>query len=157
MRLDAEMKAMVERQALGFVATVCADGTPNLSPKGTVSVWDDETLVFLDLHSPGTVRNLRERPAVEINVVDPVVRKGWRFKGVATVLDGGALFDDVARHFERTRGTARSRIHHVVLVSVESAGRLISPAYDDGSSEQKIAAQWRARLLAAHPEPEPGA
>jgi predicted pyridoxine 5'-phosphate oxidase superfamily flavin-nucleotide-binding protein len=29
------MKAVVERQRLGFVATVSAAGEPNLSPKGT--------------------------------------------------------------------------------------------------------------------------
>jgi hypothetical protein len=27
---------------LSFVATVCPDGTPNLSPKGTTAVWDDD-------------------------------------------------------------------------------------------------------------------
>ena len=39
--LTADMKRVVEQQRLGFVATVCADGTPNLSPKGTTAVWDD--------------------------------------------------------------------------------------------------------------------
>ena len=48
------MKELVERQRLGFVATVCPDGTPNLSPKGTVSVLDDEHLIFADIRSPGT-------------------------------------------------------------------------------------------------------
>ena len=40
--LSDEMKRVVERQRLGFVATVCPDGTPNLSPKGTLSVLDDD-------------------------------------------------------------------------------------------------------------------
>ena len=44
--LTSDMKRVVEEQRLGFVATVCADGTPNLSPKGTTAVWDDEHLVF---------------------------------------------------------------------------------------------------------------
>lgn len=46
MRLTVRMKRVFEEQALGFVATVSSDGTPNLSPKGTTSVWDDEHLVF---------------------------------------------------------------------------------------------------------------
>ena len=41
--LTDEMKKVVERQQLGFVATVCADGSPNVSPKGTISVLDDDT------------------------------------------------------------------------------------------------------------------
>ena len=83
--LTEEMKRVVLEQKLGFVATVCPDGTPNLSPKGTTTVWDDGHLVFADIRSPNTVRNLRGNPSIEINVVDPIVRKGYRFKGVAAV------------------------------------------------------------------------
>jgi hypothetical protein len=32
--LTIDMKRVVEQQRLGFFATVCPDGTPNLSPKG---------------------------------------------------------------------------------------------------------------------------
>src|SRR6266581_2563776 len=32
------MKRLVTEQRLGFVATVCPDGTPNLSPKGTTAI-----------------------------------------------------------------------------------------------------------------------
>ena len=35
--LTEEMKRVVLEQKLGFVATVCPDGTPNLSPKGTTT------------------------------------------------------------------------------------------------------------------------
>ena len=33
--LTDEMKQVVEVQKIGYVATVCADGTPNVSPKAT--------------------------------------------------------------------------------------------------------------------------
>jgi uncharacterized protein len=84
--LTEDMKRLVSEQRLGFVATVCPDGTPNLSPKGTTAVWDDDHIVFADIRSPGTVSNLRRNPSAEINVVDPMVRKGYRFKGVASVV-----------------------------------------------------------------------
>jgi uncharacterized protein len=73
--LTEDMRRVVREQRLGFVATVCPDGTPNLSPKGTTVVWDDEHLIFADLRSPRTVANLRSNPAVEVNVVDPVARR----------------------------------------------------------------------------------
>ena len=59
MELDEDMRRVVREQSLGFVATVCPDGTPNLSPKGTTVVWDDEHLAFLHVCSPGfsTVRS----------------------------------------------------------------------------------------------------
>src|SRR4051794_14178055 len=98
MRLTEQMRRVVTEQSLGFVATVRPDGTPALSPKGTTRVWDDGRLVFLHLHSPGTVANLAANPAVEVNVVDPIRRKGWRFAGRGTVhTPGRPVGEGVAR------------------------------------------------------------
>ena len=143
--LTEDMKRVVSEQRLGFVATVCPDGTPNLSPKGTTAVWDDEHLVFADIRSPGTVDNLRANPAVEVNVVDPIARKGYRFKGEAAVLTEGTLFEQVLEFYQS--GTApvqdaRSRIRSVVLVRVARALPLDSPAYDLGRTEEAVRAQW---------------
>jgi|SRR5688572_5914135 hypothetical protein len=74
------MRRVVREQSLGFVATVCPDGTPNLSPKGATVVWGDEHLAFLHIHSPTTVANLQASPAIEVNVVDRIVRTGVRFR-----------------------------------------------------------------------------
>jgi predicted pyridoxine 5'-phosphate oxidase superfamily flavin-nucleotide-binding protein len=88
--LTVDMKRVVEQQRLGFVATVCPDGTPNLSPKGSTAVWDEDHLIFANIRSPGTLANLRQNANVEVNVVDPFVRRGYRFKGVASILESGA-------------------------------------------------------------------
>jgi predicted pyridoxine 5'-phosphate oxidase superfamily flavin-nucleotide-binding protein len=142
MRLDEDMRRVVREQSLGFVATVCPDGTPNLSPKGTTIVWDDDHLVFLDVHSPNTVANLVSNPSVEINVVDPIVRKGYRFKGRAEVLTEGALHDEILDTFQRERGTDVTRVRSVVLVEVDVAAPLVSPAYDSGPDEAPIVRRW---------------
>ena len=55
--LTDDMQQVVREQRLGFAATVCPDGTPNLSPKGTTKVYDDNHLIFADIHSPTTVEN----------------------------------------------------------------------------------------------------
>jgi predicted pyridoxine 5'-phosphate oxidase superfamily flavin-nucleotide-binding protein len=137
--LDDDMKRVVREQRLGYVASVCADGTPNLSPKGTTAVWDDDHLVFLDIASPGTVANIEAgRPVVEVNVVDPIRRKGYRFKGRAEVHRDGPRFEDVLRWYETMRGTDISRVRSVVLVRVDQSAPLVSPAYADGSSEAAI-------------------
>src|SRR6478736_4075912 len=93
--ITKEIEEFVKQQKLGFVATVCPDGTPNLSPKGTTKVWDDEHLVFADIHSPGTIRNLKINPAIEINMVDVFTRKGYRFKGFGQVLSDGEMFEKI--------------------------------------------------------------
>lgn len=138
--LTDDMKRVLREQRLGFVATVCADGTPNLSPKGTTVDWDDDHIVFANIRSPGTIANLRARPAVEINVVDPFLRKGYRFKGTATVLSTGTLYDDILA-FYLQRGVSRP-IKEIVIVRVEQALAIDSPAYDAGLTEAQISEQW---------------
>ena len=139
--LTEDIQRVVQEQRLGYVATVCPDGSPNLSPKGTTTVWDDDHLIFADIRSPRTIANLRHNPALEINVVDPISRKGYRFKGTATVLAEGPLFDEVLA-FYRSRGVTNP-IRAVVLVKVERALPLISPAYDSGATEDEVRARWR--------------
>ncbi len=135
------MRRLLDEQQLGFIATVCPDGTPNLSPKGTTTVWDDDHLVFADICSPTTIANLRENPVLEINVVDPLLRKGYRFKGTATIFREGTQFEELLEFYRRRGSTSTKR--HIVLVKIERAAPLISPAYDQGQSEIQVSAQWR--------------
>ncbi len=137
-----DMKRVVREQRLGFVATVCPDGTANLSPKGTTAVWDDDHLAFADIRSPNTIRNLRANPAVEVNVVDPIVRKGYRFKGTAQVLNEGELFQQGLQFFDHELNITRDRIEALVLIRVLEARPLISPAYDTGLSEEQVIERW---------------
>ena len=145
--LTDDMQRVVERE-LGFVATVRPDGSPNLSPKGTIAVWDDDHLVFADLRSPGTVENLRSNPRVEVNVVDQLTRKGYRLEGVAVVHTEGAEFErGVQRYEARGLERARDRIHSIVVIEVARALPVTSPAYDVGATEDELRAIYRERLL----------
>ena len=141
--LTADMRRVLGEQQLGFIATVTADGKPNLSPKGTTRAWDDDHLVFADICSPGTIENLQLNPAIEINVVDPIMRKGYRFKGEAVVLSSGPQYDEIETWF-RARGS-QNAFRHIVLVKVSYAAELVSPAYDLGRSEADVAAHWEKR------------
>lgn len=151
MALTDDMKQAVERVRLGFVATVCPDGTPNLSPKGTLSVLDNDHLVFADIRSPGTVTNLRSNRNMEINVVDVFSRKGYRFKGTGVVHEQGEVFDTFIEFFgKRKLADAPRRIKAVVVMKVLSALPLVSPGYDYGSTEKDMVGQWRDYYLSAN-------
>ena len=143
MELSTDMQRVVLEQRLGFVATVTRDGRPNLSPKGSTTVWDEHHLMFADIASPGTVENLASNPHVEINVVDPIVRKGYRFKGSAVAYTSGDMFDrglEVLR--KRGSTTPRERVRSIVVIAVTDAAPVVSPAYDDGTSEAAITERW---------------
>ena len=139
--LTDDMKRLVREQKLGFIATVCADGTPNLSPKGTTTIWDHDHLVFADIRSPQSVQNIEQNPSVEVNVVDPLVRKGYRFKGQGIVHRSGDVFQRGCQMY-REMGL-RHEIQAVVLIRVERALPVFSPAYDRGDTEAQVKERWR--------------
>jgi uncharacterized protein len=118
------------------------DGTPNLSPKGTLAALDEDHLAFANIRSPGTIRNVRARPAVEVNVVDPIGRMGYRFRGTARIVDGGEELDGLVA-FYRGRGL-ENPFDAVVVIRVERAEPVISPAYDLGATEAEVRQRWRA-------------
>jgi uncharacterized protein len=138
--LTEDMRRLIEAQRLCYVATVDADGAPNLSAKGTLVVWGANTLAFADIRSPRTVANLRIHPRVEINIVDPIARKGYRFKGAAEVHREGPLFErGLSLYGERG---VTSAIRSIVIIHVTRALPMVSPAYDTGRSEADVRAQW---------------
>lgn len=77
-------------------------------------------------------------PIVEINVVDPIKRKGYRFKGPATVHREGTLYEAGLRFYQQRSGLDPCRIEAIVIISVEQVAPLVSPAYDDGSTEDEV-------------------
>lgn len=144
--LTLEMKEAVPRIRLAFVATVSPDGRPNLSAKGSLGVWDDDHLLFADIASPQTMSNLASNPHVEINIVDQIGRRGFRFKGVAEVLREGAIFDSLANDIH-TREGPDVPVRAVVKVRVLEARPLLSPVYliKRGVTETEVRAVWMAR------------
>jgi predicted pyridoxine 5'-phosphate oxidase superfamily flavin-nucleotide-binding protein len=150
--LTEDMKRVVREQRLGFYATVSEDGSPNLSPKGTTDVWDDHHLFFADIRSPQTVANIRRGSLVEVNVVDPFVRKGYRFKGPAAVYEPGtSLCSDALGRLRKSGSMLVDRVRSIVLVEVREAHAVISPAYDDGiATESDMVRTYQKRFARLH-------
>jgi uncharacterized protein len=139
--LSDEMKRVVREQRLGYVATVSSDGRPNVSPKGSVAVWDNDHLIFADIESPHTIRNLEANPHVEVNIVDPGVRKGFRFAGTAKVLRTGDQYWKILEHY-KSEGADIRRVRAIVVIAVEAASPVVSPCYLTGLTEDEVRALW---------------
>ena len=139
--ISEEIKNFVNSQKLGYVATVSNDGTPNLSPKGTIIVMNESTLVFADIRSPQTIQNLQNNPSVEINVVDPFQRLGYRFKGECKIINEGPEFDKILDYYANVG--IKSKINSVVIVDVESMSEVTSPSYDLGVTKDELISKWK--------------
>lgn len=95
---------------------------------------------------PQTMNNLASNPHVEINTVDQIGRRGFRFKGVAEVLREGEIFEFLRNDIHMREGSDVP-IHAAVKVRVWEARPLVSPAYfiKRGSTETEVREVWMAR------------
>lgn len=147
--ITKDMRDIVEGSQLGFVASTCADGWPNLSPKGSVNVYDDDHLLFADIASPTTVENVRRDPRVEVNCVHFLRRRGYRFRGTAQVIEpgSGSEYDEIANWLKAKHGPAFS-VYRAVKIKVNRVIPVQSPAYTVGCQhEAQVISEWRERYL----------
>jgi len=116
-KMSEEVKNCVAQIRPSLIATCSKAGKPNVSPKGSFRVLDDEHVVFAEIRSPRTIANLKENPQVVAIVFDPATRKGCRIWGKAEILTSGALFDETSKEL----AARNMQINHVVKVAVEES------------------------------------
>lgn len=117
-KLTEDMKALVASQQ-SFIATASPDGEPNIAPKGSTHVLDDEHIVFYELTGGRTWENLQKNPRVAIAVVDRDKRQGYRFVGVAELITEGELYEGAQKLAEMLkmsvppRATVKLRVDEI--------------------------------------------
>ena len=104
---------------MGWVATATNDGVPNVTPKGSVRVLDDQHVVFADLFSLKTRQNLEKNPSVAVTVVDAATHKGYQIKGNAELISSGPLYDQMAQQLKQSAPSLPAPIY-VVKIAVEA-------------------------------------
>ena len=143
--ISQDVREFVNKQKLGFIATISPDNTPSLSPKGSLIAWDSENLAFADIRSLGTVNNISTNPNVEINVIDPILRKGYRFSGTASIIKSDKTFDDIIQYYDKNG--IKSAIDIIILIKVSKVSEILSPSYDSDISEEEIKSMWKKHYL----------
>lgn len=147
--LTPSMLRLIDEQRFGFIATVNVDGSPNVSPKGTFLAVDERTIAFAEMRSPATVENVTRDMRVEVNMVDVFARKGARFRGLARfVRRGEPEFDRLLPRWAEAWPDFVDRFNGFVVITVETAAPLTSPAYDIGADERILREQWLAKHTA---------
>jgi PPOX class probable F420-dependent enzyme len=127
--LPEDMIAILRDRALGFVATVMPDGSPQLT-----EVWldtDGEHIVINTVQTHQKARNVARDPRVAVNVVDPdQPTRYWGVRGVvvrATTEGGAEHIEELAlRYTGRPYAWwgGRDQVRVILTVRVDSiAGR----------------------------------
>ncbi len=143
--LTAEMKKLINDHSAGSVATINDDGTPSVSPKATFIILDDATIAFGNVRSPGTIANLKDRPAVEVSFLDVILRRAVRVTGTGAFVRKADADAAIADRFREKYGDFVDRMHGFVVISISAAEYILSPAYDRGETEETLREQFRAR------------
>lgn len=104
---------------MGWVATASKSGEPNVTPKGSLKLLDDQHVIFADLFSLKTRRNLQENPRVAVTVIDAATAKGYQIKGKAELLTSGPVFEQMAAQL---KGSPKGlpALQYLVKITVEA-------------------------------------
>lgn len=129
MVLTPEIIEAARRSVLCWLATVDAQGQPNVSPKEIFAPFDDTHLVIAHIASPTSVRNLGVQPRVCVSFVDIFTQKGFKLRGTARVV--GAADPEFARWSAPLTALAGPRfaVRAAIVIQVAVAEPILAPSY----------------------------
>jgi predicted pyridoxine 5'-phosphate oxidase superfamily flavin-nucleotide-binding protein len=130
MDISERLRTAIETSVLCWLATVDADGQPNVSPKEIfcMGAGPNEVLVA-EIASPVSKRNLSKNPKVCISAVDIFAQKGIKAYGTAAlVTPAEPNFAAVVQPLTRMAGPEFNR-RAVIRVAVSRVAPILAPSY----------------------------
>lgn len=118
---------------LAYVATVDGNGMPNVVPKGDIAILDDNTVVFADLYSHQTKKNLIQNPNIAITVVNSAAYKGYQLKGKAKIIEHGKEYDLLAKQASRGGQLDNPNAKYAVKVKIN---KIIDIGYGENADKE---------------------
>ena len=127
--LSAAVREMARRSVLCWLATVDAQGQPNVSPKEVWVITDDEHVAVAHIASPVSTRNIAQQPQVCLSFVDVFVQKGFKLTGIAREVHANhPEFSALAAPLLAMVGP-RFTIRSVLLIRVQTVAAIVAPSY----------------------------
>jgi predicted pyridoxine 5'-phosphate oxidase superfamily flavin-nucleotide-binding protein len=147
------------RSVLCWLATVDAEGQPNVSPKEVWTIADEQHVVVAHIASPISARNIAQHPQVCLSFVDVFVQKGFKLIGRAReVRAADPEFSAWAAPLLAMVGQ-RFTIHSVLVIQVQSVAAIVAPSYrfypDDTTEASQVASAMRAYNVQAVEKDKP--
>ena len=127
--LTEPIRETARRSVLCWLATVDAEGQPNVSPKEVWAIADEQHVVVAHIASPVSARNIAQHPQVCLSFVDVFVQKGFKLLGRAReVLADDPEFATWAKPLLAMVGQ-RFTIQSVLVIHVQSVAAIVAPSY----------------------------
>lgn len=97
--ISDQMKELVDSALANgspcILATVSGDGEPDIGYKGSMMVFDQESLAYWERTKRVHMKNVKENPRVIVLFRDAKTRAAWRFHGTATIHEDGPVREQV--------------------------------------------------------------
>ncbi len=146
--LTGDIRADLAQAVLCWLATVDAQGQPNVSPKEIFAAHDEiDRVVIAEIASAGSLRNIRQNPLVCVSLIDIFRQRGWKLTGKAEVIAP----DDPRFAAEGAKVLAMAGsaypVRHLLSVTVQRAVPILAPSYrlfPDRSEADRVAEAHRA-------------
>ena len=128
MVLTEEVKKSINTSVLCWLATVSANGFPNVSPKEIFNFYDDKVIVA-NIASPQTVQNIKQNKNVCISFIDILVQKGFQLKGTAKIVKNTATdFEKMENVLLKMTG-GNFPFRSITEIIVTQIKQIIAPKY----------------------------
>lgn len=119
-KLSEKAKKIIAEVFPAYVATASKNGKPNVAPKGSFRILDDEHVCYVEMATlpARTYANLKENPQIMFIFCDPAAFKVCRVWGkVEEILESGELVDEYKALFASVG--SKNVPKYVVKVAVE--------------------------------------
>jgi hypothetical protein len=116
-KIPEEIKEFL-KTSLAYVATVDAKGMPNVVPKGDIALLGEDEIVFADLYSHQTKRNLAKNPHISICLVNSASYTGYQLKGKAKIIEHGKEYEELERQVSGAGQLSHIEAKYAVKIKV---------------------------------------
>lgn len=127
--IDQEVKDSIRDSVLCWLATADAAGEPNVSPKEMFVSNGDGHILVADIASPNSVKNIEANPWVCLSFIDIFKQKGYKVKGIATIINSTEPDYEAKAKKLRQLGGEKFQIKSIIEIKVTSAQPIIAPSY----------------------------
>lgn len=127
--LTHDVLTSINRSVLCWLATVDADGQPNVSPKEAFVAHGNHEILIANIASPASARNVASQPKVCVSFVDIFVQKGYKLKGIASLIEPiHNDFSELSKPIEAiTQG--KFPIQSIFKITVTAVHPIVAPSY----------------------------
>ena len=129
MTLTSENKEYIERSVLCWLATVSAEGMPNVSPKEIFNYYGTDKIIVANIASPQTIKNIKQNKNVCVSFIDIFIQKGFQMKGKARIVKKtDSDFSEMEKILIKMTG-GNFPFSTITEITVEQVKSIIAPKY----------------------------